>query len=1370
MKSTIFIFLLFGLIQFSVQAQICADAGKDSTVCGYTYDLFGAPAGGYWTAICNKDGQLVKMDSIFPGTSRVTVTGCGTYQFVYHVDFPPCISTDTVSLNFENRSFKLQEVEYNISLQYPNMSCHPSPDDSCGNIRTLNGLIAPSPIWKINMTGRCELFEVRQTLGGIDSSNCTIQSVSQDVKITRDTSKLNWSTNQQAFLTLDANGKVTSNRFNAFLSLITQALIDDMNQKCKLEKCFVDNSLCKDTFTIDTIRTLIPVHNGGNWYFKNGNNFIRLGNSNLITLNQNEFYLNITPDAKYYGTDKISFELLSVNGNGDPIDLQTRERMIVQWREEWTYDTVDVYVYREISEDNCACNGTTTYSGDIILPVVPTFSCPEIKMVFAPTLKVKIQGKDYFCQGDITDLDGGLGYKTYQWNNGITEHATSYQRSGPAILTVSDSFNCFASDTLNLREIPAPSFTISAARNVLCRGECTELKLTVDSTYLVIWNQQDTARDLIVCPNVTKKYTATIVSPEGCRTDTFLNIQVFNAPDPRLGLDQKLTCSMNSITLDPARPDVGDKRGFYWEGPGITFLNKTSLNPVISFPGMYIFTVFDSLSGCVGRDTMEVFDDRILPVAKAGNDMILNCLNTMVQLMGDSSQTGVGYNFEWSGPSITPLKKFQINPFVDLPGTYVIKITNILNDCFTLDTVIVTQNILYPVADAGLDRVIPCDSLGLTLGGKTTSVGSVIDLVWTGPGIDSLMKNSRFPFVKLPGKYQIIVTNNVSHCQDTDEVIISLPDSLPKLSLIKSSDLDCEHDTVLIDAGKSTGKNLKYFWSGPGVNNDNRNKKSITTDLEGKYYVLIRDTLYNCEAFDSIEVFNNGGRPLVNAGLNKNITCDFTTVTLDGSYALADSVSSFTWRGPGINASNENNKKPTVSIDGVYILKVKDLRTGCVAEDSVLVNKLFVKPVPFLGPDRTLNCRKDTLDITAQLTNMKTAYSFVWTGPNINAGNERNVRQIIRTPGVYNGFITTPNPECNTSDTLVISIDTMRYNINAPDTAYFSCNNRIYNFSVNDFSPFDSIVWADVFNRRVPSPDLGRSVSFLFEGEYRYLTYQKNGCFTSGMVIVKPYTTIVVDKIEVKASCPSDPTGSIRVFIKQGDKPVTFSIEGSARDTTSYFSPLPPAPYMIRIYDRYNCFLDTVVGVPELQGLPTFLNNGMEEFLICKDTTIDIRDTLIANKFPPDQASYEWRRGSTKISDQPVITIDAPDVYSVLIINKNGCDSILIRYDINQDESLAEKKVQLPNVFTPNGDNENDKFRPVFDPKTEFEMDGYSLKIFNRWGHIVFESADPQESWDGTYKGDQAPVETYIVVFSGRLDLCGSMREVSLKSTLNLIR
>ena len=117
---------------------------------------------------------------------------------------------------------------------------------------------------------------------------------------------------------------------------------------------------------------------------------------------------------------------------------------------------------------------------------------------------------------------------------------------------------------------------------------------------------------------------------------------------------------MNSITLDPARPDVGDKRGFYWEGPGITFLNKTSLNPVISFPGMYIFTVFDSLSGCVGRDTMEVFDDRILPIAKAGNDMILNCLNTMVQLMGDSSQTGVGYNFELK------VEKLRVGPWQNL--------------------------------------------------------------------------------------------------------------------------------------------------------------------------------------------------------------------------------------------------------------------------------------------------------------------------------------------------------------------------------------------------------------------------------------------------------------------------------------------------------------------------------------------------------------------------------------------------------------------------------------------------------------------------------------------------------------------------------
>lgn len=53
---------------------------------------------------------------------------------------------------------------------------------------------------------------------------------------------------------------------------------------------------------------------------------------------------------------------------------------------------------------------------------------------------------------------------------------------------------------------------------------------------------------------------------------------------------------------------------------------------------------------------------------------------------------------------------------------------------------------------------------------------------------------------------------------------------------------------------------------------------------------------------------------------------------------------------------------------------------------------------------------------------------------------------------------------------------------------------------------------------------------------------------------------------------------------------------------------------------------------------------------------------------------------------------------------------------------------RLPNVFTPNQDNYNDLFRP-YDNFTSVER--IKLKVFNRWGRIVFETEDPQINWDG---------------------------------------
>jgi gliding motility-associated-like protein len=69
------------------------------------------------------------------------------------------------------------------------------------------------------------------------------------------------------------------------------------------------------------------------------------------------------------------------------------------------------------------------------------------------------------------------------------------------------------------------------------------------------------------------------------------------------------------------------------------------------------------------------------------------------------------------------------------------------------------------------------------------------------------------------------------------------------------------------------------------------------------------------------------------------------------------------------------------------------------------------------------------------------------------------------------------------------------------------------------------------------------------------------------------------------------------------------------------------------------------------------------------------------------------------------------------------------------------KKIMLhhPNAFTPNGDGLNDKFSI-----NGLYIEKFDLKIFNRWGELVFQTNDPTEGWDGKSHGNQLPQSTYV--------------------------
>ncbi len=96
--------------------------------------------------------------------------------------------------------------------------------------------------------------------------------------------------------------------------------------------------------------------------------------------------------------------------------------------------------------------------------------------------------------------------------------------------------------------------------------------------------------------------------------------------------------------------------------------------------------------------------------------------------------------------------------------------------------------------------------------------------------------------------------------------------------------------------------------------------------------------------------------------------------------------------------------------------------------------------------------------------------------------------------------------------------------------------------------------------------------------------------------------------------------------------------------------------------------------------------------------------------------------------------------YSEIIANswniKNFPDPYII---VNLEEQL-----EIPNIFTPNEDGDNDVF--LIDSKN---ISAFNITIVNRWGQVVFESNDINTSWDGTWNNNMCTEGTYFYVITG---------------------
>ena len=132
-----------------------------------------------------------------------------------------------------------------------------------------------------------------------------------------------------------------------------------------------------------------------------------------------------------------------------------------------------------------------------------------------------------------------------------------------------------------------------------------------------------------------------------------------------------------------------------------------------------------------------------------------------------------------------------------------------------------------------------------------------------------------------------------------------------------------------------------------------------------------------------------------------------------------------------------------------------------------------------------------------------------------------------------------------------------------------------------------------------------------------------------------------------------------------------------------------------------------------------------------------------ANAKNADYYTWEIYKGSelliTRSEAQHKFTFEEPGAYSAKLkmANNYGCE-----YESEQFEiSISISMLQVPNVFTPNGDGTHDEFRVVYRSLKEFHC-----QIYNRWGHLVYEWTDPAKGWDGTINGKPAAAGAYYYV------------------------
>ena len=878
-----------------------------------------------------------------------------------------------------------------------------------------------------------------------------------------------------------------------------------------------------------------------------------------------------------------------------------------------------------------------------------------------------------------------------------------------------DANGCVSSASTTLTINSQPAFSVSA--NSPCEKQTLNLNCSLAGATTYAWSHKNGFSNSSQNPTIPSSslsdsgyYKLTVTNINGCSKSDSVFVKI--NPTPVFTPTAISPCETKTFSV---KANFSNAKSYAWSGPVALASTETvevskNASPT-THDGTYTVIVTDN-NNCSDTKSV-VVTVKTSPIISASNDGP-KCANDTLFTLDQAGATLTKWS--WKSNLIAVFSdSLQKNPSVKKASDgEVFTLTG--TDANGCSSIVSTTIKIFPIPVFTPSANSPCENLALNL---TASISNAKAYSWSNVnGFQSTNENPVITPCSLAdsGTYVLKVTDN-NNCSDTKKVkvvIHSNPVFTPSYTPL------CETSPLILKANyNSITPVKKYKWVGPQTLKDSIPSIPITTVTKkadplihnGEYSLTILDN-NTCSTTKKIAVTINS-LPIVQTSNNLEI-CLGDSVALKGSGALT-----YTWN----NAISDNVFfKPTSTTS--YIVKGIDANK-CENSDTVTigVNLLpsFTVKEMCVGASQTL------------VANHPSATTNAWVSANTNVLTVNAVSGMVNALTAGNVGVTFKDDKgCQFSK--VITINPAPTITNIP---FEVCDkNKIT--AVSNHKPALQNPWKSTGNFTVINLISGEIIANGKGSDSISFTDIK-GCKTQKLITVLGLPN--VDFTSKTSICEDDTLLLIDLSSPKSVKQI-WSYGNGKVDTSSNYVYTKGGKFDIKLTSiSSNGCRDSITKVNYLEVVakPTVL------FSFAPDS-IDILEPLIYFENLSNAKHYHWNFGDGKpTSTNSKTTHLFPEIpgqyYTVTLTGYNTDDGCSNSYS---QVLVAKEPViyYVPNSFTPNGDELNNTFQPVF--YSGMDPYNYSFTIYNRWGELIFESHNSKIGWDGSYNNQIAPNDTYV--------------------------